>query len=255
MTIARTGLFLAGVSAALLAIIPASASAQETRDAYLERLKDVCAVECLTPRDFRRKARKQKASDDSDLAVMMDVRSVRRDGDKYLLLSSDLEISNLETLAILGAAGVDISGRTGVGGLPRGGEASSNPDLIIIEMDEQAVADLLRIPVGSATPRPLLDANGEIIVEGEVDRKSLAPTIAELKNTYINRRIVVRGAPRLEPTWVGGRRDFRRKQVTLEVDNADDLVMLPRYDENGEPILDGALAGLATNAGPTEGGK
>lgn len=249
MTFARTGLVLAATAASLAFLSPASANVPETREAYLERLRDVCAVECLEPRDFRRKARKQKSNDTSDLAVMMDVRSVRRDGDKYLLLSADLERSNLETLAILGAAGIDTSGRTGVGGLPRGGQANTNPNLIIIEMDEQAVADLLRIPVGSATPRPLLDANGDIIVEGEIDKKSKTPTIAELKNTYINRRIVVRGAPRLEPTWVGGRRDFRRKQVTLEVDNADDLVMLPRYDSDGNPILDGALAGLANSEG------
>ena len=222
----------------------------ETREAYLDRLRDVCAVECLKPKDFRRKARRMGKKSDSDLAVMMDVRDIRRDGENYLLLSEDLRLSNLETLAILEGAGINTSGRDGVGGLPRGAAAPTNPDLIIIELDAQTVADLLRVPVGSAKPRPLLDANGDIIVEGDVDRKRRKPTEAGLSNTFINRRIVVRGSTRLEPTWIGGRLDYRRKQVSLVVDNADDLVMLPRYDKDGNPIFDGRLAGLAPKPAP-----
>ncbi|MEL6486584.1 MAG: hypothetical protein AAFQ13_05500 [Pseudomonadota bacterium] len=244
----RSALLL-GAGAALCASAGSPAAA-EPYDAYLERLKDVCSVECLKPRDFRRAARKQSPKDESDMAVMMDVRAVRRDGDKYHLLSQDLSLSNLETLAILGGAGIDTSGRTGVGGLPQGGQAPTSPDLIIIELDAQTVADLLRVPVGSATPRPLFDANGDIIVESDVENKRRKPTEAGLSNTFINRRIVVRGSTRLEPTWVGGRRDFRRKQVSLVVDNADDLVLLPRYDEDGNPILDGTLAGLASSTTP-----
>ncbi|MEO0589739.1 MAG: hypothetical protein AAFZ11_04175, partial [Pseudomonadota bacterium] len=102
--------------------------------------------------------------------------------------------------------------------------------------------------VGSAKPRPIFDANGDIIVEGDVDLKQRKPTLAKLSNQFINRRIVVRGTTRLEPTWIGGRRDYRRKQVSLIVDNADDLVVLPRYDEDGNPILEGRLAGLAPQA-------
>ncbi|MEO0700272.1 MAG: hypothetical protein AAFY81_11245, partial [Pseudomonadota bacterium] len=60
--------------------------APETREAYLERLRDVCSVECLKPRDFRRAARKQSKSDKSDMALMMDVRDIRRDEENYLLL-------------------------------------------------------------------------------------------------------------------------------------------------------------------------
>ncbi|MEM1196891.1 MAG: hypothetical protein AAGH57_12365, partial [Pseudomonadota bacterium] len=46
------------------------------------------------------------------------------------------------------------------------------------------------------------------------------------------------GSPRLTPVWVGGRKDYRNKQVTLEVANADDLALLPRFDDEGEPIKD-----------------
>ena len=239
---------LFGAGAVLCASFGTPAAA-EPYDAYLERLRDVCSVECLKPRDFRRAARKQSKNDDSDMAVMMDVRDIRRDGEKYLLLSEDLKLSNLETLAILEGAGINTSGRTGVGGLPRGSSAPTNPNLIIISLDEQAVADLLRVPVGSAKPRPLLDANGDIIVEGDPDLKQRKPTLARLSNQFINRRIVVRGSTQLEPTWIGGRLDYRRKQVSLVVDNADDLVVLPRYDEDGNPILDGPLAGLAAQTG------
>jgi len=241
---------LLALGTAPLFLISSPAAADPYED-YLGRLKDVCTVDCLEPRDFRRKARKRDAADKSDMAVMMDVRDVRRDGEKYLLLSEDLRLSNLETLAVLGGAGIDVSGRTGIGGLPRGSAAPTNPDLIMIELDEQTVADLLRMPVGSSVPRAQPDDAADILVEGEAGREKRGPTIAELNNSFINRRIVVRGSTRLQPTWVGGRRDFRRKQVTLEVDNADDLALLPRYDDEGKAILDGRLESELTGREPS----
>ena len=179
---------LALIGAASLTAPLASPAAAETREAYLERLKVVCEVECLKPRDFRRAARKQRDGEAGELAVMMDVLYVRRAGEKYQLMSADLERSNLETLAILGSAGIDVSGRTA-------GEGEGAPDKV-------------------------------------------TPTLASLKSRLLNRRVVVRGNFRLTPVWNGGRLDYRRKQVTLELDNSDDMVVLPRYDEDGEPIAD-----------------
>jgi len=55
---------------------------------------------------------------------------------------------------------------------------------------------------------------------------------------------VVRGMPERLPRLVGARLDYRRSQMTIRIDSADDVVILPRYDEEGNPILDGPLAGL-----------
>ena len=246
MNIWKYSLFATALS---VAFVPANANLYENRNVYLEQIKDVCSVECLKPREFRKKARKQASKDNADLAVMMDVRSIRRDGDKFVLLSLDLTRSDLETLAVLGAAGIDTSGRTGVGGLPRGDQAGTHPDMIVIEIDAQAVTDLLRAPAAPVALKSEEGLNGDIIVESQTERQVDRSMLAGLKTALINRRIVVRGSPRLQPTWVGGRLDYRNKQVTLEVDNADDLVMLPRYDEDGQPIFDGPLASLRADYG------
>ena len=80
-------------------------------------------------------------------------------------------------------------------------------------------------------------ATGGIVVEGERDQEFVEPTLGTLRTYFRNRRVVVRGQPRLETVFIGARRDFRRKQVTLEVGSADNLVLLPRYDENGDPVM------------------
>jgi len=223
--------------------LPTSAAA-ESYEGYLTRLKEICAVECLKPRDLRRKARKQSKSNPSDLAVMMDVEYIRRVGNKYQLFNRDLERSNLETLAILGAAGIDVSGRSGAGGLPRSRGGQLTPDTVVIELDEQALSDLLNAvtvePEGTAAARVASSTkDADIVVEGEAEKtapKKIKPTMSALSGLLINRRIVVRGAPRLTPVWKGGRLDYRNKQVTLEVANIDDLVLLPRFDKAGEPV-------------------
>ncbi|MEO1648560.1 MAG: hypothetical protein AAFR32_07055 [Pseudomonadota bacterium] len=227
--------FAAGGAALMLAPSPAFA---ETREAYLERLKVVCEVQCLKPRDFRRAARKQRDGEAKELAVMMDVLYVRRAGEKYQLMSADLERSNLETLAILGSAGIDVSGRTGAGGLPRSRDGNLTPDTIVIELDEQALADLLNTPSAQTDKPPVASDDDGIVVEGEAQPDKVKPTLASLKSRLLNRRVVVRGNFRLTPVWNGGRLDYRRKQVTLELDNSDDMVVLPRFDDDGEPIAE-----------------
>jgi hypothetical protein len=123
----------------------------------------------------------------------------------------------------------------------------SDRNNILIEMDERTLFDLLNVPQapdpadGSDAPIARDDA---IIVEGDRTRDFIKPSLAALKTMFRNRRIVVRGTPRLDVLFAGARRDRRYKQVTLMLGHADDLVMLPRYDDEGNPILDGPLEGL-----------
>jgi hypothetical protein len=123
----------------------------------------------------------------------------------------------------------------------------SDRNNILIEMDERTLFDLLNVPQApDSTDMPAAPVAGDdaIIVEGDRARDFVKPSLAAMKAMFRNRRIVVRGTPRLDILFAGARRDRRHKQVTLILANADDLVMLPRYDDKGEPILDGALAGL-----------
>jgi len=76
-------------------------------------------------------------------------------------------------------------------------------------------------------------------VEGDTERKFVEPSLTELRKHFRNRRVVVRGQPRLQAVWVGGRIDRRRKQVTLVVEDAKDIALLPRYNDDGEPVFDG----------------
>lgn len=230
---------------AVLLTGPASAAQAETRDAYLARLKEICAVDCLQPRDFQRTARKKGAKNKDDMAVIMDVAYVTRDGDTYQLHNLDRESSYFDDLQLLGSAGINTSSRNGVGGLPRGRSNPVHPDLIIIELDEATARELLGAsvianlaPEGKAAPRPNSENDGPIVVEGDLDEKQAKPSAIDFRSLMRGRRVVVRGKPRLQAVWLGARLDQRRKQVTLELDDADDLVLLPRYDDEGEPRKD-----------------
>lgn len=231
-------IFTFGLAATLMASgFVASPASAEPYQLYLERLKEICEVECLKPKDLRRKARRQSKKDPSDLAVMMDVAYIRRAGEKYQLLNVDLERSNLETLAILGSAGIDTSGRSGAGGLPRSRSGQLTPDTVVIEVDEQALSDLLNaVVVDPSTGKRAEGEEADIIVERETEPKKVKPTLSSLSGLLLNRRVVVRGSPRLTAVWKGGRLDYRNKQVTLEVANVEDFVLLPRFDEKGEPL-------------------
>ncbi len=238
--------------AALALPAPSPASA-ETYNEYLNRLRDICSVDCMKPRDFRRSARRRDANDAGEMAVIMDVVEVRRVGENFELLSMNMQGSPLEELAILGSAGVNTSSSTGIGGLPRGSRGGTNPNLIIIEIDEQTLFDIINVvsPLREGTVRT--NPEEGIVVERDADRVLKAPTQAALRSYFRNRRVVVRGTIRLEPVLIGARRDFRRKQVTLELTDADNLVMLPRYDDDGNPILEDELEGLRADIAPTSG--
>ena len=222
-------------SAALLSLAPASNASAETREEYLARLKDICEVECLQPRQFQRTARKRGDDQSSDMALIMDVRAVRRVGDKIQLHNINLETSHFEVLDALGSAGIDTSQRGGIGGLPRSQNPRTHPNVVVIEMDQQTLFDLLN-PISPEVQRAALaTGDADIIVEGDSERTFKRPTLAALEAAILNRRIVVRGQHRLEVGIVGARRDRRRKQAILEVDNAAEMALLPRYDDDGNP--------------------
>lgn len=224
---------------ASLALLPAGSASAETREEYLARLKDICAVECMQPREFQRTARKRGVSNSEDMALIMDVRAVRQVGDVIQLHNINLETSHFEVLDLLGSAGINTSQRNGVGGLPGGQKARTHPNVVAIEIDRQTLFDLLS-PLLPADIRMADEAaTGNIVVDGERDRKVKEPTLADLEAAILNRRIVVRGTPRLEVALIGARRDFRRKQAILEVDNAAEIVVLPQYDQEGNAIYGG----------------
>ena len=238
---------------ALLAVSsapPLSASQAETYESYLSRLKDICEVECLQPRDFQRKARKQSSKNKGDMEIIMDVAYVTREGPTYQLHNLDRENSYFDDLQLLGSAGINTSSRNGIGGLPRGRSNPVHPDLIIIEMDEATVRELLGLqPVadsetGTGKVRIGSRKSDGIIVEGETTKDGKKVSQIDFRSLMRGRRVVVRGKPRLQAVWLGARSDRRRKQVTLELSDADDLVLLPRYDDDGKPLKED-LAWLA----------
>ncbi len=254
-----------GIGAAVFAVSPAAAE-PETREEYLDRLRDICAVDCRQPRSFIRTARKIRRSEDTELALIMDVAFVRRAGDRYELFNVDMEDDPLVTLALLESAGINTSGSNGVGGLPRGRYGVLSPNVIVVSLDEQVLFDLYEAsqPTGEdagegdnpgrAPGQATRDEDG-ILVEGDSDRTIDKPNMQALRSILFKRRIVVRGKPTLTPVFVGGRIDHKNKQVTLMLESADDLVILPSYDEDGNPVLDGPLAGLAPPAVSTTGAK
>jgi hypothetical protein len=219
---------------------PATVSAEPYQE-YLSRLRDICSVDCLQPRQFQRTARKRGSADEGDMALIMDVVEVRRVGNKFELYNIDTQNNALVDVELLGSAGINTSSSNGVGGLPRGRQTARHPNVIVIEIDETAMYDLLNAGLqasGLANPDDLAsEPEGGIIVGGDAEREVVAPSLAEMRSYFRNRRVVVRGQPRLEAVFIGARRDFRRKQVTLEVDNAGFVALLPRYDKNGEPVL------------------
>ncbi|MEL7197646.1 MAG: hypothetical protein AAGL10_04950 [Pseudomonadota bacterium] len=236
---------------AAVSILPSSGVNAESYESYLSRLKDICEVECLQPRDFQRTARKQGSKNKSDMAIIMDVAYVTREGSTYQLHNLDRENSYFDDLQLLGSAGINTSSRNGIGGLPRGRSNPVHPDLIIIEMNEAAVRELLglqTVPDGGSNSgkfRIGSRAGDGIIVEGETTKDGKKASQIDFRSLMRGRRVVVRGTPRLQAVWLGARLDQRRKQVTLELRDADDLVLLPRYDDDGKPLKED-LEWLAT---------
>lgn len=237
--------------ACLTSLLAAPVAAEpESREEYLSRLRDICEVDCRQPRSFIRAARKVRRSEDAELALIMDVAFIRRNGDRFELFNTDMEDDPLVTQALLASAGINIAGGNGAGGLPRGRYGTLSPNVIVVSLDKQVLFDLYEASRPSALARPdkaqktASSQDDEILVEGDTERTIDKPSLKALRSVLFKRRIVVRGKPKLTPVFVGGRIDHKNKQVTLMLESADDLVILPRYDDEGEPIFDGALAGL-----------
>lgn len=226
----------AAVLSAFFIAPPASA---ETRETYLERLKDICAAECMEPRDLLRTARKRERNAEQDVAAVIDVAEVTLWNGKYMLHSS---LADRAFDTALGSH-TPLLSRPVLG-----------PNAIVIEMDEATFFDLLNVPTPQeqAAMNAQARKDGGIIVERDRTRNFTKPTLGNLRSMFRNRRIVVRGQPRLEAAFVGARRDYRRQKLFIEVDGASDLAFLPRYDKNGEPIFDGPLEGLRAAYQPTE---
>ena len=123
--------------------------------------------------------------------------------------------------------------------MPRGERFPRHPNVIVIEMDERTFQDVLSAAPQSTLDKPAenAEAQGEILVEGGLDQAARKPSLSDLDSFFRNRRIVARGTPRLETVFNGGRRDFRRKQVTLELTDADNIIRLPKYDDEGRVVL------------------
>ncbi len=217
------GLAILSSFAALIgAIVPVSA---ETREDYLARLRQICEVECLEPRQLLNAARKRGSGDEVDIAGIFDIRFVSRDGDKFRLHTQAPRQADFWDLQQLSFGMPEFDGRT-----------VTNANDIVIEMDEATLADLLRQPVSGVNAVPGATGNGDIVVEGDRDIRLDKPTLLALSALLNDRRIAVRGKPRLVPALVGARRDFRKKKLSIVLDNADDLAMLPRYDKVGNPL-------------------
>ena len=222
-------------ASALLAMLaqPQPAAASETREAYLDRMRAVCEAGCLQPKQLLRTARKLPPGETPEMAAVIDIGDVAVRGDKYLLMQMTPNLYDMTELDF---------------GMPHLDQSPiSDRNNILIEMDAQTLFDLLNLPQETG-PSPSGIAGREggagIVVDGDPDRKFVKPSLAAIKAMFRNRRIVVRGTPRLEVLFAGARRDRRLKQLTLMLANADDLVLLPRYDGDGEPIFEGPLAGL-----------
>lgn len=221
-------LALLGVLVGASASVPLQA---ESYEEYLDRLRYVCEVECMEPRDLLRAARGERGRGASELAGILDIVHVSREGDRYRL-HTEVPNENFEDLRTL-----DFGMREN-----RSRPVTSTSD-IIVEMDQQTFIALFR-PLSSSAGSSgelQLDADGEIVVQGQLGEEMERPTMRDLRRLIADRRIAVRGRVQLNVQFTGARRDYRRRQLTLELQSVDDLVLLPSYDEEGNPVLDGTV--------------
>jgi len=234
----RHSLLLIGLA---VAATPANAETRtsadapsETREEYLDRLRFVCEADCMEPRDLlrtaRRVARKEGRVGSDEMAGILDIFSVTEWNGKYLLHAG--------ALGGFDDFGFPFPGSNRIGRLtPFSVRPVTSPGVIVVELDRQTFFDLLNVPLPGKgrSGEPVIDEDGNIIVSKDRFAKLSKPTLRKLRSVFRNRRIAVRGSPRLEVTFVGARRNFRRKKLFLEVSDPGNIVLLPRYDKDGNP--------------------
>ncbi|MEE4316382.1 MAG: hypothetical protein V2I74_05305, partial [Erythrobacter sp.] len=125
----RRLLVLTGWCIAAVMVSPAApAAASENREAYLERMRAICEVGCLQPRQLLRTARKLPPGEAPDMAVVIDIGDVAVRGDKYLLLQQSPNLYDMTELDF---------------GMPHLDQSPiSDRNNILIEMDERTLFDL-----------------------------------------------------------------------------------------------------------------
>ncbi|MGB7417935.1 MAG: hypothetical protein WA918_02020 [Erythrobacter sp.] len=232
------GLLLAFTFVAILGLAHPTPALAETREAYLARMQKVCEPGCLEPRQLLRAARRRGRREGSDMAGILDIRHVSRSGDKIRLHTERPQLVEQ----------FDFQQQLDLGMSETAPRSLSSTSDIIVEMDQQTFIDLLWSPNESPPPRSGISSDDtDIVVEGIRGRKRDRPSLQDLRRLIEGRRIVVRGQPRMTAQFVGARRDFRRSQLMLRLASADDLVLLPSYGDDGEPILEGPLENLRDN--------
>jgi hypothetical protein len=192
----------------------------------------------MQPRDALRFVRRDGHDSITDIAVIIDVGEVTLWDDKYML----------HGIQASGIANPALGSRT-----PGQHRPVTSPNTIVVELDEDTFFALLNVPTPKEQAAMRAAEGDGIFVERDRQGNFTRPTLGQLRSLFRNRRIVVRGEPRLEVAFVGARRDFRQKKLFLTVDNSDDLAFLPRYDRNGNPIFDGPLETLREDYLPDAG--
>ena len=88
-------------TASTLTFVAPTSTSAESYQQYLERLLDICSVDCLQPRRFQIAARKRSSNAVDDMALIMDVVEVRQVGDKFELHNIAQDTSALSSWSSL----------------------------------------------------------------------------------------------------------------------------------------------------------
>ncbi len=212
-------LFALSAAASMVAAMPVQA---ESLAFYVQRIDDICAINCLAPFELKQDVRELKEGEESERAATLYTAVVREFPDRYELHLVD----------------------------------QFTPDCIVIEMEEEVLYDLLNPPLdygaNTSADAPAPQAGG-ILVRGKRRSEIIEPSLEAAEALFLKRRVIVRGPARAQPLIAGiGRRRRESLQVRIVLGNADDIVILPNQTRDGKPIFDGPLEGLEEGASPED---
>jgi len=205
--IARFAALFAALSVAVLA--PMGAAQAEDLGSYLTRLNTVCSQQCLSAAEFREAVRSPSPSGKAQGV---------EDPGVILHVTVVARKGRLYELNLM---------------------FDTSPSNILVEFDRDVLADLIDRSRASHQP-----------ADGQVSAKT--PSLAQADSLFRNRLIAVRGDARFGqrfngPGWSPNNGTQRGHEIRIRVEDADDIVILPRFDEDGNPVFDGPLARLAAN--------